>query len=226
MKERRYECQFCGTRFVHEQRYLKHRCKQMIRDEEFRTPTGQAAWSFYQKWMKAHRRIPPKSSAFIKSQYYTSFMRFAKFVKNVQLPDVDMFIWLMKKEDISPTIWTNDQVYVLYLEFMDRKATPNKQAKITIKTLFALADALDCNVGDVFDHLLANEVIQLLRQRRLSPWILLNSGKFKQFFVNKTTTEERIVMESVIRPPYWAQKFKDCPEDVERMKLYVTELSL
>ncbi len=77
MKEHRYECQFCGTKFQSESRYLKHRCKQMIRDEEFRTPVGQAAWLYYQQWMKAYRRQAPKASSFLHSKYYNSFVRFA-----------------------------------------------------------------------------------------------------------------------------------------------------
>jgi hypothetical protein len=198
----------------------------MIRDEEFRTPEGQAAWLFYQKWMKAYRRSVPKSSAFLHSKYYNSFMRFAAFSKKAKLPDVDMFIWVMKDRDISPTIWTNDQVYSLYLEFMDRKAPPSKQAEITINTLFELADDYRCGVDEVFDNIQANELIQLLRQRRLSPWLLLHSDKFKQFFINQTNTEERIIMETIIRPAYWGKKFQESAADVERMKLYVAELSL
>jgi len=226
MKEKRFECKFCKTKFAIEQRFINHRCKQMIRDEEFRTPEGQAAWLFYQKWFKAYRRIVPKSSAFLHSKFYNSFIRFTHFSRKVNLPDVEMYIWLMRDRDISPTIWTNDQVYALYLEFMDRKAPPAKQAEITVNTLFELAEEHKCEVADVFDHLQPNELIHLLRQRRLSPWILLQSDKFKQFFVNQVSSEERIIMESIIRPAYWGKKFQECAADVERMKLYVAELSL
>ena len=73
---------------------------------------------------------------------------------------------------------------------MDRKAPPVKQAEITINTLFDLSHERECEVADIFDVLTPNEVIQLLRQRRLSPWILLNSTKFKQFFVNRVSSEE------------------------------------
>lgn len=226
MREKQFQCKFCGARFSVEQRFINHRCKQMIRDEEFRTVDGQAAWIFYQKWMKAYRRIVPKPSAFLQSKFYNSFVRFAVFTKKVNLPDVDMFIWLMKDKDVSPTIWTNDQVYALYLEFMDRKAPPLKHAEITINTLFDISQERGCEVTDVFDELTPNEVIHLLRQRRLSPWILLHSNKFKQFFINRVSAEERIVMESIIRPPYWGKKFSSMPDDVERMKLYVGELSI
>ena len=226
MKEKRFQCKFCEQRFHLETRFLKHHCKQMQRDEEFRTTEGQAAWQYYQKWMRVYRRTVPKSSAFLHSKFYNCFIRFARFVKKVNLPDPELFIWLMKEKDFSPTIWHDDKVYALYLEFLDRRAPPIKQARITINTLFDIATSNDCEVSEVFDKLTSNEVIHLLRQRRLSPWILLNSQVFTQFFINKVVGEERIIMESIIRPDYWHEKFSSSPEDVERMKLYVAELSL
>lgn len=226
MKERNYTCSFCHHQFVFEERFIAHRCKSMIRDEEFRSPTGQAAWSYYQKWMKAYQRIVPKSQAFIKSKFYVSFIKFTKFVKKTNMPDTDTFIWLMKEKDISPTIWCNDQVYSLYLEFIDRRAVPEKQAQITIDTLFKLADAGEIEVSEVFDLIEPNELIQLLRQRRISPWILLNSAKFREFFINKTTPEQKIILESIIRPDYWKEKFTSNPKIVKKMKLYIDELQL
>lgn len=226
MKERKYQCKFCKTRFVYEDRFIAHRCKQMIRDEEFRTPEGQAAWIHYQSWMKAYRRMVPNSSGFLQSKYYNSFMKFARFCKDANVPDTETYIWLMKERDISPTIWTNDQVYGLYLEFMDRKLPPMKHAQITVDTILDLADDFQCTSSEVFDHITPNELIQLLRQRQLSPWILLHSGKFKHFFINKLSVEERIIMESIIRPPYWATKFQTCQSDVNQMKKFVSELKL
>ena len=221
-----FECHFCGTRFKSEERFLKHRCKQMIRDEEFKTPIGQAGWLYYQEWMKAHHRRVPQSQSFFHSKFYTSFIKFAKFVKRLNMPEPKMFIWLMKERDIHPTIWCTDQAYSLYLEFLDRKGDPFKHAEITINTLFDIAEAANCEVGEVFNVMTSNEVIQFLRERQLSPWILLNSKKFMEFFVSKVTSEEKIIIESIIRPSYWSEKFQKCPDVVTRMREYVTELSL
>lgn len=225
-KARNYDCNFCGHKFVYEERFLKHRCKQMIRSEEFQTPIGQAAWLFYQEWMKVHRRRVPKSSAFLHSKFYSAFIQFATFVKSVHLPDPNTFIRVMRDKDISPVLWKHDKVYALYLEFLDRNGNPNKQAEITIQTLFDLADENDCNVSELFDVLTPNEIIQLLRQRRLSPWILLNSKKFLNFYINDAKPEERIIIESIIRPQYWTEKFQKHPNDQALMKKFVSELNL
>ena len=225
-KKPEYQCTFCNKRFVRENNFIAHRCRQMIRDEEFRTPIGQAAWSFYQRWMKAHRRMVPRPEAFLQSKFYNSFMKFAKFAQKVQLPDPESFIWLMKEKDIPTSIWTNDQVYTEYLEFLDRRATPLSRAKTTVATLFKLANEHDVEVDQVFDALDPIDVINLLRERRVSPWILLNSQKFTSFYLNQCSPEQRIIIESIIRPAYWAKQFESHPEDLALMRKMVEELSL
>jgi len=205
---------------------MKHRCKAMIRAEEFRTVEGQAAWRYYQAWMKAYRRMVPRDRSYLKSKYFNSFMRFATFVKKMKIPDTDAFIWLMKEKDISPTIWTNDQVYSLYLEFMDRKVSPKRHAEITINTLFDEADEREIDVSEIFNNITPNELINLLRRRQVSPWFLLNSKKFKEFFIKSTSSEEKIIMGSIIKHHYWKKKFEDNPNDVKHMQLYAKELNL
>jgi len=221
-----FQCKFCHRGFVIESRFLAHRCKKMIRAEEIKTPIGQAAWSYYQKWMKAYRRMVPPIKSFLNSKKYVSFVKFAKFVQKTQIPDTNAFIWLMKEKDIDPTIWTNDQVYSQYIEFLDRRASPYNQAKLTVTTLYKVADAADVEVPDLFDFLESNEVIQLFRQRRLSPWLMLHSSKFRKFFVSKLSNEQQIILETIIRPRYWSEKFKNNPKAVEDMKKYIRELNL
>lgn len=225
-QQRNYECGYCGQGFVHEERFMAHKCKRMKRQEVFNTPVGQAAWFYYQEWMKASNKKVSKSKSFIQSKYFNSFVRFAEFVKKTQMPKPELFIWLMKQKDMSPTIWTNDQVYSQYLEFLDRKGDPHQLAQITINTLFKISDAAECDVSNIFSVLTANEVIQLLRQRRMSPWILLLSKKFTEFYCNNVSSEERIIIESIIRPEYWAEKFKNNPQIVNTMRQYISELGL
>jgi len=226
MSDTRYQCDFCGQRFVREDRFLKHKCKQMERDEQFHSQDGQTAWSYYQSWMKAYRRVVPSPKSFLHSKFFNAFYRFALFVKRAQIPDTDIFIRLMREKDISPVLWDNDQVYALYLEHIDRRMGPIRHAEISINTLFDLADDSNVDVSEVFETITPNQLIQLIRQRKISPWILLNSSKFKEFFVSKTTSEEKIILESIIRPPYWKEKFQTKTKELTAIRKYITELRL
>ncbi len=176
--------------------------------------------------MKFQRRSNQAIQTFLTSKYYSTFIKFAEFAQRGGLPDIDTFIWYMAEKKIQPVIWINNEIYTNYIEFIDKKADPYKEAERTVNYFFKLAEELQCEVGEIFEHLHANDIIQMLHRRQLSPWILLHSPKFKQFLINNTTKDERIVMQTIIRPEYWAKKKEKHPEVVVDMKTYVRELDL
>lgn len=224
--DRKFVCRFCHRPFVREDRYIAHKCKEMKRHEEFRTPTGQAAWIYYQEWMKSYKRAVPMSSTFLESKYYRTFIKFAEFVTKVGLPDTKKFIWLMREKEIQPALWTNSEVYSMYLEFLDMQSTPMEQVKITLKTLIRLAEDHNVDISQIFETVTPNQLITLLHQKRISPWFLLCSRAFKRLLVERTNDEQKVIFETIIRADYWAEKFQEHPEIVQKIKQYVSELNL
>lgn len=225
MKEANFRCNHCGHLFVYEDRLLKHKCKQMLRKAEIETPIGQAGWFHYQAWMRAKHHLIPQMKSFLHSKFYNPFVRFARFVKDARIPDPEIYISLMVALDMTPVMWTNDQVYVAFLEHMDKKVAVKDHVRITLDTLFNFADDNAIEVSEVFEKIESNDLIQLMRQRKLSPWLLLQSDKFKNYYV-KLSRDQRIILETIIRPKYWSEKLKTNPEVVEHMKRYVKELNL
>ena len=222
-----YQCDYCHQRFKSEKRYLKHHCKEMQREEDFRSLEGQAAHLFYKAWMKhKHKTSTASADAFKHSQYFNAFMKFVEFVKRTHLPDNGAYIKLMVNQGIEPPLWTSDVAYSKYLEHITRVLSAEKLIEITVKTMFYVADAGEVEVSEIFDILTPNDLIQLLQQRRISPWILLNSKKFMIFFRDKTNTEERVIMESLVNPEYWTERFKTHPEDLKLAKECVSALEL
>lgn len=226
IQQAKFTCKFCRHVFVTERRYFDHKCEQMKRLEEFQTPLGQAAWSYYQMWFKAQKRMIPPTSSFLSSKYFRTFVNFAKHVQTVGLPKPDKFIWLMKEKQIQPTIWTNDNIYSTYIEFLDRAMSPLDQAKISIDTLLNIADKTQIDVSYIFNHITPNDIIHLLRTRQLSPWLLLRSKQFKLMFKEKTSPEQKIIIETFIRPDYWVEKFLQHQTDLKIIDDYITALNI
>jgi hypothetical protein len=198
----------------------------MERDEEIRTPVGQAAWEYYKLWMTLQRRQPPTIQTFLDSRFYTYMIKFAKFVNKVGIPDAKLYIKYMIRQQTPPMLWTNDEIYSEYLQYLDRGRDPMGQVQYTIDFLFKVADAIECDVGDIFDHLDPDEVIMMLRRRQLTPWILLHSQKFRQFTQDKMSTDQKMVFKTVVKPETWVKRRKDNPELVAQMKEIVRELNL
>ena len=226
IREAIFKCNHCGHSFVHEDRLLKHKCKQMIRKEEFQTPLGQAAWLYYQTWMKVNHKLPQSAKAFLHSKFYNAFMRFAKFCKETRIPDPETYIRYMIDLDADPRMWTNNEIYASFIEHMDKHVPAVKNAKITIETLFNVAEDMGCDVNDVFDNIDPNDLIQLLIQRKISPWLLLVSSKFKNMYRTRMTQEQKMLLETIVIPKIWAKKLKDNPDDVEKIEKFVKALGL
>ena len=223
----RYQCDYCHTRFKTEPGFMRHHCDEMTRLEQFKSLQGQAAQQFYKAWMfKKHHTMNVTPEAFRDSSYFAAFYKFVGFVKNTQLPDPDSFIALMVKQKIEPRFWIRDEAYAKYLEWITRAMPTEKLIEITIQTIFDIADVTEVSPGEVFTIISPNEIIQLLQQRRISPWILLNSKKFTIFFRDSTTGEERIILETLINPDYWMKRFESHPDDLKLAKECVSALEL
>lgn len=224
--EARFTCKYCHKVFVQEAKFLAHQCKQMKREEELKTPNGQAAWHYYSLWLRQMKRMPPPAQSFLASKFFRTFNNFVEFSKKVSLPKPEKFIWLMVQKDYPPTMWMSDEVYVMYLEFVDRRLSPIEQAKISIETLFKVADKHEIEINDVFTVLKGHDLLHMLRTRQLSPWLLLNSRAFKKLYVNDLTTEQRILMDQLIRPEYWGDKFEEHMESVVKIRQLTAEMGI
>lgn len=204
---------------------MKHKCPQMARAEDIRTPLGIAAYNMYSAWMSASNRKVPPIETFSTSRYFNTMVKFVEWSRKLKLPSSEQFIKLMVTRNMSPMLWCRDECYSLYLEWIDRTSDPLDQAAQTIDTLYKLADATELPIGEVFTFLNSREVMQLIRQRLLSPWLLLCSKAFKTFLTALDDTERDELL-NLIGYSYWAEKFEANPKTVEQMKLLAGEMGI
>lgn len=221
-----YTCKYCHFVFVREQRYLDHQCKQMKKEAEFKTPTGQAAWDYYSKWLRHQKKMPPPAASFLTSKFFRTFINFTEFAKKVDLPQPDRFIWLMVQKKYLPTMWMNNDVYVMYLEFVDREFTPMEQAKQSINTLFSVANKHEIDVSEVFTVMKPTELIHYIQTRKISPWLLLHSRAYGQFYLNKIQGEQRIIIDQLIRHDFWLAKKEANPDSVTAIRKLTTGMGI
>jgi len=225
--KKRFKCPFCDNRYVRESTFMKHKCKQMIRDEEFKSIIGQQAWACYENWMYTSKRFKPSPEAFLASSQYVYFMKFVKYARRVQMADVNAFVKIMLKEgNVPPSMWTLPEAHALYLNKLDRLITPLQMVGISVDTLFDLAEEYDVPIHQLFDVISPNELILLIQRRKLSPWLLLKSPKFAAFYKNSVSAEERIILTTIIKHEFWYKKFSKHKTEVEQIKEIVVELNL
>lgn len=221
-----FVCKHCHKSFTNENRYIKHKCKTMIKLEQFKSPIGQTAYNYYGMWMKGQNKSIPKAESFMSSKNFNTFINFATFAKNVGLVKVDTFIKLMISRQYPPFMWMSDNVYSLYINYLQYNTTPMEHFKLSLQTLVKISDANDIDISDVFSLLLPGDIIRLIRIRKLSPWLLLFSKKFKQMLVDHATPEQQQIINELIQPDVWVDLINKNIEIKDKIKKYLTDIDL
>lgn len=220
----KYECKFCHKQFARESTFINHSCKLLKRDLDLKTPEGLSAWNYYYLWMTIQKRTV-KIEHFINSNYYTTFTKFTKFEKKMKLPLPNQFIRFMVKKSLPPTMWERDDVYMLYIEYLDSSIRPMELVKLSISTLLKISDAYEIDICDIFNHIQPNELLNLIRLRKVSPYLLLASNKFRSYLTNMTT-EQQSIINDLISPSIWADKISNNKPLMNDIKLLIKEMEL
>ena len=145
-----WECKHCNKTFKNETIFLKHMCTKMIRSEELRSPEGQAAYAYYSEWMKLNKYKAPSIETFSTSRYYQAFVKFNVHCQRVSLPSPSSFMKMMVEKEISPTLWMRDQIYGIYLDWLDKTSDPYEQIKDTVSTIMKVCEAGDIEPRNIF----------------------------------------------------------------------------
>lgn len=223
--EKGWTCHHCRKVFVLEKAFMTHSCKEKRRAEEMKTIIGQVAYGYYVDWMKAKKFKAPPIDTFISSRYYLAFMKFAAMAAQVNIEKPNTYINLMVRRDLSPTMWHRSQCYSIYLQFIDNEADPFELVANSIEKLERIAASENVNVIDIFNHLGFKRILELIRLRTLSPWLLLHSSKFKEFLGTIDELDLKLLM-GIINIGSWLEIFEKKPEIRDVLTPFVREYGL
>ncbi len=198
------QCSFCNARFRSEKKYSEHQCEEFKRNAIFKTLEGKAAFIYYNIW-KTEMNVPTSSvNIFVRSRYYSTFLKFAKFAMIKMLPDKTDYIKFMVSKIIPPVFWYDEDFYNMYLEYFEKKPFDYK-IKISIVSFKEIANILDCDVSKIYDMIAPVELIKLVINKKISPWLLVPSKKFHNFIIFNCTNEEKILLNTVLKLSKWKE---------------------
>ena len=218
-------CHYCSTRFVNELVFERHVCKEKTRARELASPSGQAAYQFYLTWMKIRKFKSQSIDAFAGSRYYKQFIKFAQMVASAGISKPEKYIELMIEGGITPDLWTREQCYTMYLDYMDTRDKPIDQVVSSIQCLMDIADAEEIEYSKIVAHLGPQRVLSLITQRRISPWFLFHSAS-AQDLIRSLNDEEKKAYDKIIKFAAWAERLQQNAGIREEIKQIVRECGL
>lgn len=162
---------------------MNHKCREQQRFELMRQPTGQAAFAYYNEWMRLSKKSQQKPEVFLTSRFYTTFVKFAEYVEKTNLPNPLTFIRFMVNQSMSPTLWSRDNVYALYMQSYDEQNPPCNQFVESLDFALGLCDEYECQPSELFSTMPALDLERFIRRRKLSSWFLLACKTFKTLVI-------------------------------------------
>lgn len=199
----------------------------MVKLKTCKSKKGLSAFNDYKYWLSLRNRRVSKLETFVDSKYYSCFIKLQSWIGEKGIPDKKLYIRYMLEKNLTPNFWYNNKdLYESFIRHYDETVTPIAMVNTTLSTLYKLADILECDIGEVLQQLLPSEIAKLVFERRLSPWILLLSTKFKHYLHMLNDPSQYVMITSVIDAREWEKKFKKNPEAVAKIKNVISELDL
>ena len=196
---------------------MNHFCAERERLDELRGPIGQAAYSYYSEWMRLMKRSVPSIETFSTSKMYSSFVKFVHWAQKVKLPNPVGYIRMMVDTGTRPPLWCRDNAYALYLSNYDAAVPPTTQFLQTIDVVTALAKEHNCTPQEVFAAIGVNEVLNLVQQRKLSPWFCVSSHAFRDFMMTRSA-DDALALEDAIQVGAMIMRIQQNPASVTLFK--------
>lgn len=221
-----FVCEYCEREFKRESAFLKHKCKEKERALFADSFDGKRAYMFYEMWMRAYNRSVPSKDVFLSSQFFTAFSKFVVYVKKVNLYAPEQFIKLMREHDISPNLWTNSELYDIYHSWLDHRYSPLEQVKTSVDTIFKLMEIFGSeSASSTIRKIQPRELIELLRNRKISAYLMLCSSVFKELIGLMDVTEQSEIGE-LLNIDYISAKFDNDKALLTNVKAIVDELGI
>ena len=202
-------CEFCGRQFKRPSTLVSHICEYKHRWLE---KDRQGSRIGFQSWLQFYKKTSASKKnktyeEFIKSAYYTAFVKFGSYCAEVNALNVSRFVdWLLKNQ-IKLDTWTSDQTYTKYLTEYLREEDAFDAIARSVITTNELAEQEKILCKDALRYCNRNKLCYAITTGKLSPWILYQSESGKKFLDELNETQVKMIID-YINPELWAIKFK------------------
>ena len=163
----------------------------------------------YKRWQPG--RALKTWKEFEKSQYYTSFIKFAQYCADCRCVNTKMYhAWLLDKQ-VPLHNWNSDKKYADFLIGWTRTESPWDGLERSLQTVSEWSDDNGKNIGDYFRQASVSRIISDIERGRLTAWLIYTCASGTEWL---GSLDEKTIMMfySWITPDYWYPKVKDNPE--------------
>lgn len=218
-KAPKYGCDFCGRSFLRESTIAKHICEykqRWLSKDIVGNRIGFQAWvQFYKK--NTNSKKTKTYDEFIKSSYYTAFVKFGSYCAEVNAINIPRFVeWLLKNQ-VRIDTWNTDSVYTKFLLEYTKEEDPFDAIHRSVETCIKLAEPENIQPHDLLRYGNKYKICYAITTGKISPWMLYQSHSGVGFMDGLDSSQVKMIID-YIDPEKWALKFHRDPESVKQVR--------
>lgn len=222
-----YTCQYCKHTFSKEKTLAVHVCEQKRRALAKTDRHVVLGYDTYNRFYKRTQNSKQDKTydEFAKSPYYNAFIKFGSFVSNVNPLYPDRFIDYVVTSGVKLDHWCRDELYDQYVLNLIRVESVETALERGISHMMKWGEDNNASWNHYFLYVSLNRACYDIRDGKVSPWLILNSANGRAM-IKKFSDEQLAAISAVVDVPFWMNKFKKLPADVELVKQVVKESNL
>lgn len=227
MSDKPFVCQYCGHAYTKEKTLMVHVCEQKRRALAKTERHVVLGYDTYNKFYKMSQNVKGDKTyeEFCKSPYYNAFVKFGSFVSNVNPLYPDRFIEYVIRSGTKLDHWCRDELYDKYVVELIKSEMVETALERSINHMMKWAESNESQWNHYFLYVSLSRASFDIRDGKVSPWLVLNCASGKTM-LKKFNDEQLNAVSVVMDIPFWLNKFKRLPADVELVKEVVKESNL
>lgn len=217
-----FNCKYCNKSFVQEKTLASHMCPKKQRFVDKDSFGSRFGFRVYQRFyeLTTSAKTPKTFEDFIESTYYLSFVKFGRYIAQLDPIDPESFVDFVIKNGVKLAQWQAPFVYETYLIEILKKEPAERGIERTFVFLEEWAKENKCDYKDFFKLVPPTEATYLIKTGRISPWLLYLADSAESLF-NSLNQEQFKIIEPIIDPGEWSKKIKKNGDDVAFIKQLV-----
>jgi hypothetical protein len=223
-----YTCEYCNKGFMQEKTLFVHVCEQKRRalaKSEKHVVLGYDTFQRFYKIAQPNSKQGKTYEEFCKSPYYNAFVKFGSFVSNVNPLYPERFIDYVVASGVKLDHWCRDELYEQYVFDLIKREPVEVALERSISHMLSWANDNNAQWNHYFNYVSLSRACYDIKDGKVSPWLILNSTSGKAM-LQKFNDEQLMHIQNIIDPPFWVNKFKKLPADVELAKQVVKESNI
>lgn len=225
----KHQCSFCKKSFTREKTLSVHLCEQKrrwINKDEKHVRMAFASWLHWCK--KTGLYLNKKSLTyddFMKSSVYITFVKFGLYVEDLHMSNYLAYIDFMIKHNYKVTDWFKNSTYEYFVKMNTRQETVEDAIQKTIKYMdkWSIENHEDWTL--FFEKISSQQVLDLLRNGRISPWIFFISKKAQSLLMTMSD-EQVMLLDQFIDIKWWTALLRRKPNDRQFVEQIVEEYGI